>query len=347
MELTVREIAHLLGGEVQGREDLKVTTIAKIEEANTGAISFLANPKYEAHIYTTQATAVIVNKTFKAKQDISATLILVEDAYSALGVLLGEYQKHLQSQKKGIEQPSYIHESATVAADVYIGAFAYIGHNVSIGKGSKIYPHAYLGDNVTIGENTIIHSGVKLYSNTKVGNQCVIHSGTVIGSDGFGFAPQEDGSYKSVPQVGNVMIEDHVDIGANTVIDCATMGSTIIKRGVKLDNLIQIAHNVEIGEHTAIAAQSGVSGSSKVGKNCIIAGQVGIAGHLQLADGVKIAAQSGISKSILKPQTAVMGSPAFDIKSYFKSAAVFKTLPSLQRRISELEKKIFMEGKAE
>lgn len=347
MELTVKEIAHLLGGEVQGRDDLKVNTIAKIEEAKAGAVSFLANPKYEPFIYTTQATAVIVNKTFEAKKNIASTLVLVEDAYSAFSTLLSAYQRHTQAQKKGIEQPSYIHESVKLNEDVYVGAFAYIGANVQIGKGCKIYPHAYIGDNVSLGDNTIIHPGVKLYSNTKVGKQCVIHAGTVIGSDGFGFAPQEDGTYKAIPQVGNVVIEDYVDIGANTVIDCATMGSTVIKLGAKLDNLIQVAHNVEIGENTAIAAQSGVSGSAKIGKNCVIAGQVGVAGHLHLADGVKIAAQSGISKSITKEESAVMGSPAFDIKHYFKSAAVFKKLPELQRRVSEVEKKIFMDEKAQ
>ncbi|MGB0522894.1 MAG: UDP-3-O-(3-hydroxymyristoyl)glucosamine N-acyltransferase [Flammeovirgaceae bacterium] len=344
MELTVKEIAHLLGGEVQGRDDLKVNTIAKIEEAKAGAISFLANPKYEPHIYTTQATAVIVNKTFEAKKEIQSTLVRVEDAYSAFSTLMNAYQQYTQDQKKGVEQPSFIDATANLGDDIYVGAFAYIGANVTIGKGCKIYPHAYIGDQVELGDHTVIHAGVKLYSHTKVGKHCVIHAGTVIGSDGFGFAPQEDGSYKAIPQLGNVVIEDYVDIGANTVIDCATMGSTIIKEGAKLDNLIQVAHNVEIGENTAMAAQSGVSGSSKIGKNCIIAGQVGVAGHLQLADGVKIAAQSGISKSITKENTAVMGSPAFDIKHYFKSAAVFKKLPELQRRVSEVEKKIFMDG---
>ena len=347
MELTVKEIAHLLGGEVQGRDDLKVNTIAKIEEAKPGAISFLSNPKYEPHIYTTQATAVIVNKSFEPKKDISSTLVRVDDAYSAFSTLLHAYQQRIRNQKTGIEQPSFIDSSAILGQEIYVGAFAYIGSNVKIGNNCKIYPHAYIGENVTIGDNTTIHAGVKLYSNTQVGNECVIHAGTVIGSDGFGFAPQEDGSYRAIPQVGNVVIEDQVDIGANTVIDCATMGSTIIRKGAKLDNLIQVAHNVEVGENTAIAAQSGVSGSSKVGKNCVIAGQVGVAGHLQLADGVKIAAQSGISKSILKEDAVVMGSPAFDIKQYFKSAAVFKKLPELQRKVSELEKKIFMDGKAE
>lgn len=346
MELTVREIAQLLGGEVEGRDDLKVNTIAKIEEATAGAISFLANPKYEVHIYTTQATAVIINKTFNAKKDIAATLIRVEDAYSAFSTLLSAYQQYTQEQKKGIEQPSFIADTAELGEDVYIGAFAYIGANAKIGKGCKIYPNAYIGDQVVIGDHTIIHAGVKLYSTTQVGQHCVIHAGTVIGSDGFGFAPQSDGSYKAIPQVGNVVIEDRVDIGANTVIDCATMGSTIIKSGAKLDNLIQVAHNVEIGENTAIAAQSGVSGSAKIGKNCIIAGQVGVAGHLHLADGVKIAAQSGISKSITKENTVVMGSPAFEIKEYFKSTAVFKKLPELQKRVGKIEKNIFTDEDA-
>jgi UDP-3-O-[3-hydroxymyristoyl] glucosamine N-acyltransferase len=246
----------------------------------------------------------------------------------------------IQFQKKGIEQPSFIHESVKTGENIYVGAFVYLGKNCQVGDNSKIYPNAYIGDNVQIGKNTIIHAGVKIYSDTIIGEYCIIQAGCVIGSDGFGFAPQADGTYKTIPQVGNVIIENHVDIGANTVVDCATMGSTIIRSGVKLDNLIQIAHNVEIGKNTVIAAQSGVSGSSKIGKNCMIAGQVGIAGHLSIADKVKLAAQSGIGKSIETENVAQMGSPSFGHKAYLKSATVFRKLPELQKRIEELERKL-------
>ena len=338
MELTVREIAQLLGGKLIGSGEAKVNTIAKIEEAEAGAISFLANPKYEPHIYTTNASAVIVNDSFEPKKEINASMIVVKDAYSSFSTLLAEYQKMLQSQKQGVEQPSFIHDTAKVGNGAYVGAFAYIGAGSQLSDRVKIYPHAYIGEGVEIGENTIIYSGVKIYPNTKIGSNCVIHSGTVIGSDGFGFAPQADGTYKTIPQIGNVVIEDNVDIGANTVIDCATMGSTIIKSGVKLDNLIQVAHNVEIGENTVIAAQSGVSGSSKLGKNCVIAGQVGIAGHLSIQDHVKLGAQTGVSKSIAKEGATMMGSPAFELKKYLKSSAVFRKLPELQKSVDELKK---------
>lgn len=342
MEFTINQIAGMLKGEVRGDGHLKINMLGKIQDAKQGQIAFLANPKYEQYIYTTQASAVIVKKDFVARKEVSATLILVEDPYTSFTVLLEEYHKAISFQKTGVEEPSYVSKNASVGKNIYRGAFSYIGNDVRIGDNVKIYPHVFVGDNVTIGNNTILHPNVKLYAGTKIGNNCVIHSGTVIGSDGFGFAPQEDGSYKTIPQLGNVVIEDDVAIGANTVIDCATLfgDSTIIRQGVKLDNLIQIAHNVEIGKNTVIAAQSGVSGSSKVGENNMIAGQVGIAGHLVIANHTSIGAQAGISKSVTKEGQRILGYPAFDIKEYFRSYAVFKRLPDLNDRLRELEKKI-------
>jgi len=342
MEFTVKQIAVMLGGEVKGDETDKISMLAKIQDARKGQISFLSNPKYEQYIYTTQASAVIVKKDFVARKEITTTLILVDDPYSSFTTLLEEYHKLVSFQKTGIEQPSFISEKSSVGKNVYRGAFSYIGHNAKIGDNVKIYPHAYIGDNVSVGNNTILHSNVKLYADTRVGNNCVIHAGTVVGSDGFGFAPQADGSYKTIPQLGNVIIEDNVCIGANTVIDCATLygDSTVIHEGVKLDNLIQIAHNVEIGKNTVIAAQSGISGSTKVGEGCIIAGQVGIAGHLIIANNTSIGAQAGISKSIKEEGQRIIGYPAFEIKDYFRSYAVFKRLPNLNDRLIELEKKV-------
>jgi UDP-3-O-[3-hydroxymyristoyl] glucosamine N-acyltransferase len=342
MEFSVNQIAAMLGGEVKGDGNEKIKMLAKIQDAKKGQIAFLSNPKYERFIYSTQASAVIVSKDFVGKKEISATLILVDDPYISFTRLLEEYHKLISFQKTGVEQPSFIHESATAGKNIYRGAFSYVGHNVRIGDNVKIYPHAYIGDNVTIGNDTILHSGVKIYADTKIGNNCVIHSGAVIGSDGFGFAPQEDGTYKTIPQLGNVIIEDNVAIGGNTVIDCATLfgDSTLIKQGVKLDNLIQIAHNVEIGKNTVIAAQTGVSGSTKIGDNCLFAGQVGIAGHLIIANNTSLGAQSGVSKSIKEPGARNMGSPAFDFGAYFKSYAVFKKLPDLLHRLNELESKM-------
>jgi UDP-3-O-[3-hydroxymyristoyl] glucosamine N-acyltransferase len=342
MEFSINQIALMLGGEVQGDGNEKIKMLAKIQDAKKGQIAFLSNPKYEQYIYSTQASAVIVKKDFIGRKEISATLILVDDPYISFTRLLEEYHKLISFQKTGIEQPSFIHENASVGNNIYRGAFSYIGSNVKLGDNVKIYPHAYIGDDVVIGNNTIIHPGVKIYSGTKVGNNCVIHSGTVIGSDGFGFAPQEDGTYKSIPQLGNVIIEDNVAIGGNTVIDCATLfgDSTIIRQGVKLDNLIQIAHNVEIGKNTVIAAQSGVSGSTKLGENCMLAGQVGVAGHLIIANDTRLGAQSGVSKSIKTEGQRLMGSPAFEFGSYFKCYAVFKKLPDIQYRLKELESKI-------
>lgn len=342
MEFTVSQVAAMLRGEVKGNGADKINMLAKIQEAQKGQIAFLSNPKYEQYIYTTQATAVIVKKDFAPKKEIASSLILVDDPYISFTMLLEEYHKLVSFQKTGIEQPSYLGEHSTTGQQVYRGAFSYIGNNCKIGDNVKIYPHAYIGDNVVIGDHTIIHPGVKIYNDTRIGNNCVIHSGTVIGSDGFGFAPQEDGSYKTIPQLGNVILEDNVAIGANTVIDCATLfgDSTFIRKGVKLDNLIQIAHNVEIGKNTVIAAQTGISGSSKVGENCVIAGQVGMAGHLIIANKTSIGAQAGILKTITEEGEKIIGSPAFDVKAYYKSYAVFKQLPDLNVRLRDLENKV-------
>ncbi len=331
----------MLGGEVRGDGNQKINMLAKIQDAKEGQIAFLANPKYEQYIYTTNATAVIVQKDFQPKKEIQSSLVLVDDPYSSFTILLEEYHKLISFQKSGIEQPSFLGEKSTIGKNIYRGAFSYIGNHVQIGDNVKIYPHVFIGDDVTLGNSVILHANVKLYGGTKIGNNCVIHSGTVIGSDGFGFAPQEDGSYKTIPQLGNVIIEDNVTIGANTVVDCATMfgDSTIIRQGVKLDNLIQVAHNVEIGKNTVIAAQTGISGSSKVGESCMIAGQVGIAGHLVIANNTSFGAQAGISKST-EEGDRLIGYPAFDINAYFRSYAIFKKLPDLNYRLRELEKKV-------
>jgi UDP-3-O-[3-hydroxymyristoyl] glucosamine N-acyltransferase len=342
MEFTISQIAAMLAGEVKGKGDDKISMLAKIQDAKKGQVSFLSNPKYEQFIYTTQASAVIVSKDFIPRKDITATLILVDDPYISFTRLLEEYHKLVSFQKSGVEQPSFISEDATIGKGFYRAAFSYIGSNTKIGDNVKLYPHVYVGDNVVIGSDTILHAGVKIYSGTRIGNNCVIHAGTVIGSDGFGFAPQDDGSYKTIPQLGSVIIEDNVAIGGNTVIDCATLfgDSTIIRKGVKLDNLIQIAHNVEVGQNTVIAAQTGISGSSKIGENCLIAGQVGIAGHLTIANNTGLGAQSGVSKSIKEPGRRYMGSPHIEFGNYFKSYAVFKKLPDVNRRLHDLEVKL-------
>ncbi|MEO5975826.1 MAG: UDP-3-O-(3-hydroxymyristoyl)glucosamine N-acyltransferase [Chryseolinea sp.] len=342
MEFTINQIAGMLSGEVKGNGAEKIVMLGKIQEAKKGQISFLSNPKYEQYIYTTQASAVIVSKDFVAKKEITTTLIVVDDPYISFTRLLEEYHKLVSFQKSGVEQPSFMAENATIGKGFYRGAFSYIGSNVKVGENVKIYPHAYIGDNVVIGNDTIIHPGVKIYADTRIGNNCVIHSGAVIGSDGFGFAPQDDGSYKTIPQLGHVMIEDNVAIGGNTVIDCATLfgDATVIRSGVKLDNLIQIAHNVEIGQNTVMAAQTGISGSTKIGENCMIAGQVGVAGHLVIASNTGLGAQSGISKSIRESGQKLMGSPAYVYGDYFKSYAVFKNLPDINHRLRELEIKL-------
>ncbi len=339
LEFSVDYIARLLSGEVQGNSAVSIRKLSKIETALPGALSFLSNPKYEPSIYTTQASAVIVKSDFKPRKPLTATLIKVEDPYLAFTTLLEEYNKQLVLQKTGIEEPSFMGSHAKTGDHVYRGAFSYIGTHCEIGNHVKIYPHVYLGDHVKVGDHTIIYSGAKIYANTQIGAGCTIHAGAVIGSDGFGFAPQPDGTYKTIPQVGNVIIGNDVSIGANTTIDCATLESTLIRDGVKLDNLIQIAHNVEIGENTVVAAQSGISGSTKIGKGCVIAGQVGIIGHLTIGDNVKVAAQSGIGKS-LEENSIEMGSPSFDRKKYLRTYAVFKNLPDLVQRINELEKKV-------
>ncbi|WKN33916.1 UDP-3-O-(3-hydroxymyristoyl)glucosamine N-acyltransferase [Porifericola rhodea] len=339
MEFSIDYIASLLNGEVEGDGSIKINQLGKIEDAGSGAISFLSNPKYEPQIYNTHASAVIVNKSFQPKKEINTTLIRVEDPYLSFTTLLEEYHKLINFQKIGVEEPAFISDTAEVGKDIYRGAFSYVGANCKIGNNVKIYPNAYIGDNVQIGDHTIIHSGVKIYAGCIVGSHCVIHAGAVIGSDGFGFAPQADGSYKTIPQVGNVVIGHHVDIGANTTIDCATMESTKIGNGVKLDNLIQIAHNVEIGENTVIAAQAGVSGSTKIGKQCVLAGQVGVVGHIKIGDNSKVAAQSGIGKS-LAAGSIEMGSPSFDRSKYLRVYASFKNLPDLVARIQQLEKKV-------
>jgi UDP-3-O-[3-hydroxymyristoyl] glucosamine N-acyltransferase len=349
MEFTISQVAAMLGGEVKGNGADKINMLAKIQEAKKGQLAFLSNPKYEQYIYTTEASAVIVKKDFIAKKEVSASLILVDDPYVSFSKLLEEYHKAITFQKSGIEQPCFIGNNSTTGSNIYRGAFSYIGNNTKIGNNVKIYPNAYIGDDVLIGDNTIIHPSVKIYAGTKIGSNCVIHSGTVIGSDGFGFAPQADGTYKTIPQLGNVIIEDNVAIGANTVIDCATFlgDSTIIRKGVKLDNLIQIAHNVEVGKNTVIAAQTGVSGSTKLGENCLIAGQVGVSGHLTLAKNTSIGAQAGILKST-KEGEQIIGSPAIDVKDYYKSYAVFKQLPHINTRLRELESKLrLLQNKSE
>jgi UDP-3-O-[3-hydroxymyristoyl] glucosamine N-acyltransferase len=333
MEFTAAQIAELLQGTVEGDGDVSVHTLSKIEEGGKGGLSFLANPQYTPYIYTTSASAVIVNNDFIAEREISATLIRVPNAYEAFAKLLELYNK-IKHEKKGIEQPVFIDETAKVPDDIYLGAFAYIGKNVAIGSGSKIYSQVYIGDNVRIGKNALIFPGVKILADTQIGDSVTLHAGVVIGADGFGFAPNSSDSFSKVAQIGNVIIEDHVEVGANSSIDRATLGSTIIRKGVKLDNLIQIAHNVEIGENTVIAAQTGVAGSTRIGANCMIGGQVGIVGHLTIGNRVRIAAQSGIGSN-LADDTIWQGSPAFDHRDYLKSYVMFRKLPSIIQDIKE------------
>ncbi len=340
MEFTLEQIAKILGGEIVGNKKEKVSNLSKIEEAKAGTITFLANPKYEQYIYETEASAVIVKNDFSPKKALNVSLIKVEDPYMSFTLLLEEYIKLRRSHKTGIEEPSFIAPSATLGEQTYIGAFTYVGNNARIGNNVKIFPQCFIGDNVTIGNDSVIYAGVKIYADTKIGDRCVIHSGSVLGSDGFGFAPQQDGTYRAIPQMGHVILEDDVDVGANTVIDRATLGATIIEKGVKLDNLIQIAHNVEIGANTVIAAQSGISGSTKIGKGCVIAGQVGVVGHLEIADRVTLAAKTGLSKSVKEPGSIKFGYPALDHKEYLKCNAVFRNLPELNIRVKQLEEKI-------
>ena len=336
MTFSAAQIAMLINGKVEGNPDTSVDSFGKIEDARKGQLAFFANPKYEEYLYTTDASIVIINNDYELKEAVKYSLIRVPDAYTAFASLLDKYQQLVTQQLKGLQQPCFIASSAEYGENVFVGVFAYLGENVKVGNNTKIFPGVYLGNNVTVGDNSIIHPGVKIYFDCVIGSNVIIHAGTVIGSDGFGFAPQQDGSFKKVPQIGNVIIEDNVEIGANCTIDRATIGSTIIKSGAKLDNLIQVAHNVEVGNSTVIAAQAGVSGSTKIGSGVMIGGQAGIVGHIQIGDGAKINAQSGVSKSI-EPGKAVTGSPAYDYTSALRSQAINRKLPELERRIKELE----------
>lgn len=337
MTFPASQIALIINGQIEGDANAAVASFGKIEDAQQGQLTFLANPKYEDYLYSTKASVVIINDNFTPRQAINATLIRVPDAYTAFATLLAKYQEIImQQQLSGIQQPSYIASTATHGENVFIGAFAYVGENVRVGNNSKIYPNVFIGDNVTIGENCIIHPGAKIYHDCVVGNRVNIHAGTVVGSDGFGFAPQADGSFIKVPQLGNVVIEDDVEIGANTTIDRATIGSTLIKSGAKLDNLIQIGHNAEVGNSTVIAAQAGISGSTKIGNGVMIGGQAGVVGHIQIGDGARINAQSGVSKSLDAGKT-VTGSPAHDYTAALRSQAMTRKLPELEKRVKELE----------
>jgi UDP-3-O-[3-hydroxymyristoyl] glucosamine N-acyltransferase len=340
MQFSAAQIAALINGKLEGNPEVLVNNFGKIEEAQAGQLAFLANPKYEEYLYSTRASIIIVNDNQIVKEKINATLILVPDAYIAFASLLSKYQEMMNQQLTGIQEPVYISKTASIGENAFIGAFAYIGNNVKLGKNVKIYPQSYIGDDVSIGDHSVIYPGVKIYHRCVIGEYVTIHAGSVIGADGFGFAPQTDGSFKKIPQMGNVVIEDYVEVGSNATIDRATIGSTLIRKGVKLDNLIQIAHNVEIGSNTVIAAQSGVSGSTKLGKNVMVGGQVGIVGHIQIADGSKINAQSGVTKSMKTPNSAVTGSPAFDYTSALRAQAAARKLPEFEKRIIELEKLI-------
>ena len=339
MEFKAKDIAAYLNGEIVGDGDVIVSDVSKIEEGKPGTLAFLSNPKYESYIYNTAASIVLVNKSFEPKKNIPATLIKVDDAYQGFASLLDLYIQTKKKNKKGIEQPSFIDASSSTGDDFYMGAFAYVGKNTKIGNGVKIYPQVHVGDNVKIGDDCILYSGAKIYDDAVIGNNCIIHANAVIGSDGFGFAPQPDGSYNKIPQIGNAVLEDNVEIGANTTIDCGTFGSTIIRKGAKIDNLVQVAHNCEIGENTVIAAQTGLAGTTKVGKNCKFGGQVGLAGHLTIGDNVNIGAQSGVSSSIKDNETVLL-TPAHNIKDAVRTAIVFKNLPKLRDEVMQLRKDV-------
>lgn len=339
MNFTAATIAQFLKGKVEGDPEASISDVSKIEEGKPGTLSFLANPKYEKYIYDTKSSIVIVNDDFKPQREIDATLIRVKNAYQSFAELLRLYEQN-KPKKSGISNLASIAETAELGREVYVGEYAVVHENVKLGNGVQLYPQVYIGDNVKIGEGTVIHAGVKIYEGSEIGAYCVIHAGAVIGGDGFGFAPSQEDNYQKVPQLGKVIIEDHVEVGANTTIDRATMGSTILRKGVKLDNLIMIAHNVEVGENTVMAAQTGISGSTKVGRNCMFGGQVGLIGHITIADGVKIAAQSGIPKSIKQEGAVVQGSPPLDFTHYQRCYVVFKNLPSLREQVIELERKV-------
>ncbi len=337
MQFPAAQIALLVNGKIEGDPSVTVNSFGKIEDAKEGQLTFFANPKYEEFLYSTKASIVIINEAYELRESIYATLIRVPDAYLAFATLLSKYQEIVQQQLTGVQEPSYVAKTARYGKNVFIGAFAYIGEYVVLGDNAKIFPNAYIGDNSIVGDNSIIHPGVKIYHDCKIGNNVTIHAGTVIGSDGFGYAPQVDGTFKKVPQIGNVVIEDNVEIGANTTIDRATIGSTIIRSGAKLDNLIQIAHNVEVGNFTVIAAQAGISGSTKIGKGVIIGGQAGLAGHINIADKVKINGQSGVNKSVKTAGIAITGTNAYEYTKAMRSMAIARNLPELDKRIKELE----------
>jgi len=339
MEFTAKQIATLLNGEIEGNPEIKVNNISRIEEGKKGTLSFLANPKYEKYIYETASSIVLVNKTFKPEKPVQATLIRVEDAYKAIARLLELYEQS-RSMKGSVSSLSSIHENSSIGENVYIGDFTCISRNAVIGNNVRLYPQVYIGENVKIGNNTVLYPGVKIYHDCIIGSDCIIHAGVVIGSDGFGFTSEGGSSYKKIPQIGNVLIENDVEIGANVTIDRATMGSTIIRKGVKLDNLIQIAHNVEIGEHTVIVAQVGISGSTKVGRMCQIGGQAGLTGHLKIADEVKIGAQAGVSHDLKNPGEIVLGSPAIPFSIFKRSSVIFKQLPELREQMFQLKKEL-------
>ena len=338
MEFKAQSIADFLGGTVDGDANVTVSGVAKIEEGTPGTLAFLSNPKYNKFLYETEASIIIVNNDFELEAEVKATLIRVPDAYKAFASLLEFYQQ-AKGKKSGIENPSFVDSSATLGNDIYLGAFAYIGKNVRVGNHVMIYPHAYVGDNTIIGDDCILFSGVKIYEDTRIGQGCIIHSGAVVGSDGFGFAPTEDGTYKKIPQIGNVILEDLVEIGANTTIDRATMGSTIIRKGTKIDNLVQIAHNVEIGENTVICALTGISGSTKIGKNCRLGGQVGIVGHITIGDNVNIGAMAGVTGKI-KSDKSFLGAPAMEISQAAKVFAIYRNLPQLREQVISLTKQV-------
>ena len=338
MEFTAKQIAELIHGSIEGDENAKINTFAKIEEGKKGAISFLSNPKYTHYIYETESSVVLINNDVVLEKPTNATLIRVENAYECVAQLLQIYES-MKPKKSGIDSLAFVSPSAKIGEDCYIGAFAYVGDNAEIGDGCQIYPHAVIYDNVKIGNKTTLYPNVSIYHDCKIGNNVVIHSGTVIGADGFGFAPNADG-YDKIPQIGIVTIEDDVEIGANTCVDRSTMGSTYIRKGVKLDNLIQIAHNVEVGENTVMAAQVGVAGSTKVGKWCMFGGQVGMAGHISIADGTQVGAQAGITNTVKKADAPIIGSPAIDAKAYMKAYAVYRRLPEMYQELNALRKEI-------
>ncbi len=339
MEFSAAAIAGLLKGDVEGNPEIKVNTVAKIEEGHPGALSFLANPKYEHYLYSTESSVVLINRDFVPARKVNATLIRVDNAYDAFASLLRLVDQS-RPRKKGIHPSAVIETTAIIGTDVYIGPFAYIGENSRIGDGCSVYPNAYIGDGTVIGSRSTLFAGVKIYHECVIGENCIIHAGTVIGSDGFGFAPQSESEFMKIPQIGNVVIEDNVEIGANVAIDRATMGSTVIRKGVKLDNLIQIGHNVEIGENTVMAGQTGIAGSTKVGKNCMFGGQVGISGHLRITDGVRIGAKAGVGGDIRKENAIVTGYPAIDHREFLKSSVVFRKLPEIKAKVDELEKQV-------